>query len=933
MSAAVDAVSKVFSAVFKPISKLLAPGVDNAKAPSDTGNTKQTIRSGKEPAHFIYGRTATGGLLFWAQEEPGDQDEHEKLVLGYLLAEGDIDGIEQVYVNQEPVNEFGYLVEWQLYRPRTTPPDYMLENCPDWKREQIGRGVSWVRVTLTFDKEKFATGIPDLLFVVRGNRNIYDPRTGETGYSDNGVLCLLDYVRNRLGVADRFIVWDAWVAAANVAGETVSDPDGTRRPRYAIGGVYKANQRKDETLASLEENVGGAIRRIGGLWGVEVGAYYGPAVAALTEDMVIGSVTGRTEVKRSDAINSVAGKWNSPADLWEETSYPTVTVDEWVVEDGGENTDTFDTPFSPSAHQSQRLANIKLRRQRAGAQLEIPLNHAGYQFRPGRIINVELPTINVSGEFKVLEWRFGAKKGSTIVVRQEDPGFYDDNVGEPFDYLSIIRTPTGGIGSPRNLRYTVETVGDVVQGRLTWDPVNAAIDYNVVIYRDTEVVQAIKTPSGATTCVLSGLSAGEYSASVTARGLQSTSGPATIVFSILTPPQPARVITQVDRTNVMLIPVLADGDALGGGTFEYRWSTTDTLADAEYIGRGDTITHTGRSPGQILYYWIRGVNAYGVSDWFAAQAQTNESFDDVFSAIRDDIESEGTLFPVLVDSVSPGVINQVSGEITREAESAVAPFRDELNAATESIGELEAADEEKAIKLLLLKAGGEASASTLRVEQIVRSDLAQQVTTLEIGQSSLTQRLTVSENENGSQANLIQQLRTAQADVRDELYTMWDPGSQSFTSAALRVVNVGGRRAVLGMRSNGQVAEIGAVADRFYIYNEVSGEMVLAFVVEDGRVVMPEALIGRVNVQKLVTDTGETLIEGGKIKTKFLRVDEIRVNELISSVTASNGRPTYALRPGGNFELNSPDGGMQWINNTQTVRDEQGRVRVRIGRL
>ncbi|MDF3917529.1 hypothetical protein P3W43_01525 [Salinicola salarius] len=676
MSAAVDAVSKVFAAVFKPIAKLLAPSVDNPKA-SDTSNTKQTIRSGKEPAHYIYGRTATGGVLFWAQEEPGDDTKREKLHMAYLLAEGEIDGIEQVYVNQELASEYGDLVEWELHVNRSTPDPYMLEHCPDWKDSQIGRGVSWVRVTLTFDKDKFATGIPDLLFVVRGNRNIYDPRTGQTGYSDNAVLCTLDYVRNRLGVSDQFIIFDAWAAAANVAGEMVADPDGVMRPRYAIGGVYKADQRKDETLASLEENFGGTTRRIGGYWGVEVGAYYGPAVATLTEGMVVGSVTGRTEVKRADAINSVAGKWNSPTDLWEETSYPTVTVDEWVAEDGGENSDTLDTPFSPSAHQSQRLANIKLRRQRAGGQLEIPLNHAGYQFRPGRIINVDLPTINISGEFKVLEWRFGAKKGATIVVRQEDAEFYDDAVGEPFDYLSIIQTPTGGIGSPTNLRYTVEAVGEVVQGRLTWDPVNAAIDYNVVIQRGTEVIQAVKTPSGATTCTLSGLGAGDYTASVTARGLQSTSGPATIAFSILNPPQPERVITQADRTNVMLIPVLADGDSLGGGTWEYRWGVTNVFADAEYLGRGQTITHTGRSPGQELFYWVRGINAYGASDWLAVSVTTSESFDDVISAINEDLRRPS------------GLVDQFESGINDNAEAidaARADFEAGLTEANTAIG-------------------------------------------------------------------------------------------------------------------------------------------------------------------------------------------------------------------------------------------------------
>ncbi|WP_110599861.1 phage tail tip protein J-related protein [Salinicola lusitanus] len=1005
MSKAVDAVSKVFSAVFKPISKILAPGIDKPKAASDTGNTKQTIRSGKEPAHFIYGRTATGGLLFWAQEEPGDGAKREKLHLAYLLAEGEIDSLEQIYVNQQPVSEYGDLADWELHVNRSTPDPFMLANCPDWKESQVGRGVSWVRGTLTFDKDKFATGIPDLLFVVRGNRNIYDPRTGQTGYSDNAVLCTLDYVRNRLGVADQFIVWDAWSAAANIADESVADPDGVFRKRYAIGGVYKADQRKDETLASLEENFGGTTRRVGGYWGVEVGAYYGPAVATITQGMVVGSITGRPEVSRRDAINSVAGKWNSPTDLWEETSYPTVTVDEWVAEDGGENTDTLDTPFSPSTHQSQRLANIKLRRQRAGGQLEIPLNYAGYQFRPGRVINVDLPTINVSGEFKVLEWRFSAKEGVRVVVRQELPEFYDDAVGEPFDYLSIIQTPTGGIGSPTNLRYTVETIGEVVQGRMTWDPVNAAIDYNVVVLLGTEVIQAAKTPSGATTCTLSGLGAGDYTANVTARGLQSTSGPATIAFSVLNPPQPARVITQVDRTNVLLVPVLADGDSLGGGTWEYRWGVTEVFGDAEYLGRGDTITHTGRSPGQELYYWVRGINAYGASDWFAVSVTTSENFDDVISAVNDDIYRPGGLADQFQNGLDENyeaiqdaqaafdeALNQADSRID-QANTDIATLREQVDGLDPEeqgvrIAKLERKTEEldklQAVRYLALQARNAGAAAlidvvqttqvtdkqaltqlitqqtsrindavaelleinttlatldestTERIEQ-AQSSIAANVAALEEisttianqesaavfrklalqaqalgntaqqdvdrivsadGRSALSQRLeTLSADYQGNKSSVSSTLTAlsqkdaalAQSlekyrvesgnqigEVSQQLSAAIDPKTGVVTRA-VTTVNANGRLGMLGIQVDGKLAEIIGIADQFAILNPVSGELVTAFVVTDGRVIIPEALIDSLVVTKLRSTNGNLVFDGDKLKADYIDANSLKV--------------------------------------------------------
>jgi hypothetical protein len=943
-------------------SSSLTPKVDMGA--STQTELKQVIRSSKEPAHFQFGRCAVGGLLAWAQEEEGDQTKREWLHMVYVLSEGGIESLDELYLNQELSSAAGDRVRFALIRNPSAADQYLLDNSPDWRDSQIGKGLSYARLSLKYDRDYFASGIPTPLFVLRGNREIYDPRTETTGYSENWALVILWYLRERLGVPDDEIIWEMFISAANVSDETVTNPDGSTEARYTIGGGFKADTRRDRVLADMEVAGGGQVVRIGGKFGLMAGAYYGPYELTIDEDMVIGAVSGQTEVAQADAVNTMTGKFIDPDQRWTETDYPAVSVAEWIEADGGPIEDSLDLQYVFSPYQSQRLANIALRRKRAGGGLSLPLNFRGYACRPGRVVRVYLPSINIDGEFRVTDWDFHGDSGCKVTLQVEDPEIYDDAVGEPYDPLGFISLPTGGIAAPSGLTYTLESIGETVQGRLDWSAVSGAQSYSVVLKRDGQAVQAIEVPPSATTCTIGGLPAGQYVAEVRTRGSFGQSGAATVTFSVNAPPMPDSVVVQVTNTEVTLIPQLA----WNGTPVSFRFYYSPTLLDinavrgsAQLLSTGASLVHTGRSFGTTYYYWIESVNAYGHSDLFFQEVATTSDFTEIFGAIQSDIEKEGSLYDVIVNGVSPGVIDEVGGQITEAAEEAVKPFRDELDDNTESIGELQHADQETALKLLLIKAGGEASASTLRVEQVVRAGLAQQVTTLQTGQSSLIQRMTVAENEQGSlaeltnelqtgqaqantrlstvettqgsQATLINQVKTAQANVQDEFYAMWDPQKNSFTSTALRVVDVGGKKAVLGMRSNGQVAEIGAVADRFYIYNEVSGQMVLAFVVEGGRVVIPEALIGTVKFGKLVSDTGEVLIQNGKIKAKFLDADNITAREVISSVTAGNGRPAFALRKNGSFELNGTSSGGQFRIDgpLATVRDSNGTLRVRMG--
>lgn len=643
MSSAVKAVTKVFNIVAKPLQKVfgaLMPKPPSVGATSSGNELKQVIRSSKEPARYVFGRAGTGALLAWAQEQPGEQQENERLHLVYVLTEGTIAGLDQIYVDQEPVASAGDRIQYQLITGATAPDTYMLANSPDWQNSQIGRDLSWVRVTLKYDPDYFASGIPDLLFEYRGRNDIYDPRTDTSGYTNNAALVILWYIRHRLRVPDDEILWDTFIDAANVCDEIITNPDGSTERRYTVSGGFKADERKDRVLADLEAACAGSLIRVGGKFGLQVGAYYGPYELTIDEDMVIGTVAGQTEVSLADAVNTMRGKFVSPEQRWTETDYPAVSVAEWVAEDGEEIEDTLDLRFVSSPYQAQRLANIALRRKRAGGTLELPLNFRGYACRPGRVVQVALPTLNISGEFRVVDWDFSGENGCRVTLQQEQPEIYDDAVGQPFNPFGFIQLPTGGIGSPTGLQYVLQNVGEVIQGRLVWNPVDAALHYNVVIKREGVAVQAAQVPAGVERCDVGGLEAGSYTAEVRARGRLGQSGPAAVSFAINVPPMPESVGISAANDSITLTPRLSG--SYGRVEFEFRWHPTplplnQVAASAEYLSIGASYTHTGLTWGTDYHYYVRSVNAYGASPWLYVPASTTADIEQILQGLTGEI--------------------------------------------------------------------------------------------------------------------------------------------------------------------------------------------------------------------------------------------------------------------------------------------------------
>lgn len=437
------------------------------KAPAFGGYTsqqerKQVLRTSTAPAVTIYGRCVVSGLLFFAEEEKGSQ-EKEWVHLAICLADHAIEEVEKVWLGDDLIEAYGDLASYEIHSNRTTPDPYMLAKCSSWKTDMIGRGITWARVSLKFNQDKFPAGLPNIKFQVKGKR-VYDPRNGTTAWSNNCALCILDYYRNHLQVADSDINMDMFIQAANICAQNMNDGGGARE-RYTCNGTFDADESQSTVLDDLHKTCAGEPTFMAGKHGMLAGAYYGPATMDLHSSQIIDDVKITPEAAFGEKLNIVTGTFLDPQQQYTEVDYPAVSVQQYIDEDGGEYSDDLKLRFVDNEYQAQQLAQIKINRTRVGRTLNFKMNLSGYSYRPGYYVNLFIPEMGINGvEHRIAEWGMAATEGVTVTLRQETAAVWGDAIGQPIDRPDITDFPSVGVAQPANLAFTPTQIGDVVQG-------------------------------------------------------------------------------------------------------------------------------------------------------------------------------------------------------------------------------------------------------------------------------------------------------------------------------------------------------------------------------------------------------------------------------------------------------------------------------------
>lgn len=779
----------------------------------DTSERKQVLRAAASAKTVVYGRTVSAGTLFFAEEQSGDQTDGEWLHLGITLAGHRLSDVPVVYLGDDEIATYGANATWEVHIDRQTADPFMLQNCPSWKEDMIGKGITWLRLSLKFDAEKFPSGLPNVKAEKLG-REVYDPRTGLTGYSNNAALCILDYYRAYLKVPDSDINFDQFQEAANICDEVVTNGDGGTERRYTINGEFDLSENKATVLEGLLSACSGEVTYIAGKHGLLVGAYYGPATLEITESQIAGDIEMMPEVSQSERVNTINGTFVDPLQNYTEVDFPAVSVSEWVAEDGVEISQDLKTRFVTSEYQGQRLADIKLKRTRISRTMSLTLNLSGYRYRPGMYVKVQLPSIGiVDAEMRVTDWKFGVQNGVQVTLKQETAEVWGDAIGKPIDRPDWTTLPPGGVAQPQSLQYTVEEIGQVVQGVLSWQNVGPYAYNKVMIRRDGVLVETVQVPGSFVR--ITGLLRDTYTAHVIAVNIMGAQSPeAYLEFSIEAPPPPSRVDVEQGYFAITLRPKMSEITSVStqwdfwtsGETRLPNTSTATVEGQATRAGIGTTWTSNELQIDHTYYWYVRTINAFGTSAFVEVAAVCTTNTGDLIDQIKNEIEGSETF---------QSLNKQIDTNTDAIIENAIANDADVQRRR---------------------KQAGKFTAEILRIDTLI--------VTNDHAYAEKFEQLQVSVDNNADgiadTSAAVQQVSSAYADLNGKLSAQWGAKVQIDSNGTKYVAGM-----QLGVEGNG-----GAVQSYFLVsantmgfYNPGNGSMKLAMAIKNGQVFLNEALI------------------------------------------------------------------------------------------
>nr|ELR5167151.1 DUF1983 domain-containing protein [Providencia rettgeri] len=605
----------------------------------DQSERKQMLRSAVAPETIIVGKTVCSGLLFFAEEEKGDQTDGERLFMAIALAAHPIHKIGRIWLNDDLIETFGDKVSYEFHNGRTTSDPYLLKHAPSWKDDMIGENLAWLRLTLKYDAEKFPYGVPNVKVEMWG-KEVFDPRIGKDVWTDNGVLLALDYYRSYLNVPDLELNLDEFKTAADLSYEPVVTPEGNTEPRYTINGAYELSEPPSSLLDHMHRCIAAEPTYVAGKHGILMQAYNGPAVLRIEPNQIIDTVNITPELALRDATNAIYGTFVDAEQQYVKTDFEPIIIDEWVEEDGLEIKENIDYRFVTSPYQAARLANLYLRKKRAGRRIQLKMNMDGYAYRPGDVCLLNLPHIGIQNfECRVAEWKFHPQEGVDILLEEDGAYIYEDVIGKPFVRPPFTVLPTGGVAPPLNLAFVATNIGEVVQGYLSWQSA-ADVRYNTVnIIENGKVIQSIQVPQDRVD--LSGLVRGSYRAevrSINAAGAMSA--PAIVDFDIQAPPKPVSIEMVGGMFSLTCIPHGGE-TAQHGYTFEFWFSDkklastndTEVTTKANRQGQGQFWTKENLKAGTDYWFYVRTVNSYGKSQFVEAAGQASGTPQDMLDEI------------------------------------------------------------------------------------------------------------------------------------------------------------------------------------------------------------------------------------------------------------------------------------------------------------
>ena len=438
--------------------------------------------SSNAPLPVIYGQRKVGGTAVFL-ETSGTDNTYLYMIMA--LCEGGVESCEKIYIDDKEVTWSGALGDGtertvnssdsNFYKADPTVDGASAESTisvtwydgdddqsynstvgalSSWTSNHRLRGVSYLALKFKWNQDCFG-GIPNVKALIKG-RKVYDPNldgtnTGGTGshredtastwaYSDNPVLCTLDYMRNArfgMGIANSFFDGDYadWQTAADVCDVDVT-PYGsaTAIDIMDMNAVIDTKKKCIDNLKTMVTGFRGYLNYSNGEYKV-LAETTGSAAISLTEDNIIGGIQV-SSLDRNSRFNRVICTFVNPDKNYQvdEVQWPEVddsgytSADQHATmktADGFLQEGRFDFPTITSYYQALELAEVICRRSRNNLNVALRCDATGLDLMVGEIVNITHATPAFSAKtFRVQGMQVNADLTTELQLTEYQAAFY-----------------------------------------------------------------------------------------------------------------------------------------------------------------------------------------------------------------------------------------------------------------------------------------------------------------------------------------------------------------------------------------------------------------------------------------------------------------------------------------------------------------------------
>lgn len=385
----------------------------------------------------VYGERMVGGTRVFLKTS-GSSNNY--LYMALALAEGEINSVEQIFVDDTLVGWSGALTHGTT---RTSFAGkygtHILVQCFMGKDDQVAssiltpvsgwgsnhrlRGVCYLAFRFKWDQNKFS-GIPQVKVKIKGKKVVtLDSNLNESSetFSTNPAFCILDYLRNTRygkGLATTDIDLQSFYNASQVCVTQVTPYSGGSDINiFDTNFVLDTGRKVIDNLRELIKGCRGYLPYTQGKYKLIIETT-GSASITLTEDNIIGGYVLSSPDKNSK-FNRVIATYINPARNFQvdEAQFPPIddsglpsadqhstmkTADGGVLLEG-----RFEFPSLTSTYQAEEMAEIILRRSREALVLQITADFNAYDLAIGDIVGITHSSLGFSAKnFRVLSITF-----------------------------------------------------------------------------------------------------------------------------------------------------------------------------------------------------------------------------------------------------------------------------------------------------------------------------------------------------------------------------------------------------------------------------------------------------------------------------------------------------------------------------------------------